>query len=158
MKTTSTILSLLALLPSALSTPVPRTYPAQSPFPNYSITNYTTGCSPAGCVYSFSISYVSPACTSQICEPSFSTQCNGTDIQGSLMVCDDALISSNEVPGWSNVTLQVRHEWDQDVTTGNGGVDGRFWALANTTVVNGVGVGGDAASFEAGVVQIGGTA
>jgi hypothetical protein len=74
-----------------------------------------------------------------------------------MMVCDNALVSSNEVPGWSNVTLQVRHEWDQDVTTGNGGVDGRFWALANKTVVSGVGIDGQA-SFEAGVVQIGGTA
>jgi hypothetical protein len=75
-----------------------------------------------------------------------------------MAVCDNALITSNEIPGTSNVTLQIQHTWDQDVTTGNGGVDGRFWALANYTVVNGVGVGGEKAKFDAPVVQIGGIA
>jgi hypothetical protein len=165
----STTTALLTLLTLASASPVPSststsTSTTQTPFPNYSITDYTTGCSPAGCTYSFSVSYQpdpagsSSSCSAQICEPSFSTSCNGTDIQGSMAVCDNALITSNEIPGTSNVTLQIQHTWDQDVTTGNGGVDGRFWALANYTVVNGVGVGGDKAKFDAPVVQIGGIA
>lgn len=160
MKSTTTILCLLALLPLSLSTPLPRsTTTDPSPFPNYSITDYTTGCSPGGCAYSFMVSYTPPSpCTAQICEPAFSTRCNGTDVQTGLALCEDALVSSTEIPGWSNVTLQVRHQWDQDVTTGNGGVDGRFWTVANHTVVNGVGVGGQSASFDVAVVQLSGLA
>lgn len=156
---TSTILSLLALLPTTLSKPFRPTAAVHSPFPNYHITNYTTGCSPAGCVYSFHVSYTSEPCTSQMCEPSFATHCQGTDIQNALVPCDNKLVTSNEIPGLSNVTLQIRHQWDQDIMTGNGGVDGRFWAVANHTVLVGVGVGENGpASFEAGVVEIGGIA
>lgn len=162
--TSTILLSLLALLPTTLCAPVASSNAVQvqeTAFPNYSVTNYTTGCSPAGCVYDFDISYT-PASScegyAQICEPAFSTHCNGTDIQGELRACHDELITTNEIPGWSNVTLQIRHQWDQDVTTGDGGVDGRFWAVANHTVVVGVGNGGKKASFEVGVVEIGGVA
>lgn len=160
----STTTALLSLLSLAIGTPIPSstttTTTVRTPFPNYSITDYTTGCSPAGCAYSFTVSYTpaAAACFAQICEPAFATTCNGTDIQGGMATCADALITSNEVPGTSKATLQIMHTWDQDVTTGSGGVDGRFWALANYTVVNGVGVGGEKASFEAGVVQISGIA
>jgi hypothetical protein len=148
MKSSSSIL-LLSILPLALTSPILTT---RQTFPIYTVSNYTTGCSPAGCAYSFDIAYVAPPCTTTLCEPSFSTHCSGTDIQGALRPCDDALISSNETPGWSNATLQVRHQWDQDVTTGTGGEDGRFYALANYTVVDGVGVDGPA-SFEIAVTE-----
>jgi len=107
MKSPSTLFfALVALLPCALSYPYHR---RELAFPVYHVTKYTTGCSPAGCAYSFNIYYTPGPCTTP--------------------------------PGSNNSTLMVRHQWDQDVTTGTGGVDGTFASLANYTVVVGVGEG-----------------
>jgi hypothetical protein len=146
MKSPSTLFfALVALLPCALSYPYHR---RELAFPVYHVTKYTTGCSPAGCAYSFNIYYTPGPCTTppgsnttEICEPGFNTTCTGTDIQGGWRACADAVIQSNEIPGSNNSTLMVRHQWDQDVTTGTGGVDGTFASLANYTVVVGVGEG-----------------
>jgi len=150
----SPILAIPAFVPLAVALALPVLH--RQSFPLYHVTNYTTGCSPAGCTYSFDICYTSPGCSSstQVCEPSFETHCSGTDIQNGMAPCDNAEIFTNEVPGNSNVTLMVQHQWDQDVTTGSGGDDGRFNSLANHTIMSGVGtVYQGAASFDISVTE-----
>lgn len=107
------ILLLTALVSSALALPQG---PIQSgPGPWY-VTNYNPGCgtSPAGCAYSFDISYT-PSYGSS--EPAFSTSCQGTDIQGAYKPCADVSVSSNDVPGVGNSTLFVQHVYTQGEAT-----------------------------------------
>jgi hypothetical protein len=151
--TSSLALTFLSLLlPSSLSHPTSQFTTRQNTAAQFLVTQYNTGCSPAGCTYGFNISYTAPACSAgSICEPSFSTFCQGTDIQGGYRECEDALITTDEVPETGNSTLTVQHQWDQDYN----GEDARFWAVANTTVAIGVGEFNDRnASFVVPVVEL----
>ena len=116
----------------ALSIPQPKLTTrtiSTSPGP-WCVTNYDPGCgtSPAGCAYSFSIAYTSPtnpSPPSSLGEPSFSTSCNGTDVDqvGYKPCADDSSVASKTEPGTGNFTLFVQHSWTEQgvsyVETGN---------------------------------------
>lgn len=110
----STILLLASLLSTTFALPHQSHSTTRSNSPPslgpWSIT-YNPGCgtSPAGCLYTFNISY-SPSYGSQ--EPAFSTSCQGTNIQGSYKPCADASVSSNEYSNGLNDTLMVQHVYN----------------------------------------------
>lgn len=88
------------------------------------VTGFTTGCSPAGCVFKFNVTR--PA--SQY-NPGFATSCNGTDVNGGYQVCLDPTVSANLVadtyPKWG---VEVKHQYPTD------GQGGFAEAFANATV------------------------
>ena len=102
MKTPSTLFSLTTLLSAALALPSTIHSPVGT---EWSICNYTQGCSPAGCEYGFTITWGS----SPTNEPDFSTYCQGSDIAYELQPCENPAISSNEISGFQNVTVVVQH-------------------------------------------------
>jgi hypothetical protein len=80
----------------------------------WAVTNYNRGCStsPPGCAYSFNITYTPPSHPSSPIEPTFSTSCNGTDVdQDGYKPCADASVASKTEPGIGNFTLFVQHSW-----------------------------------------------
>jgi hypothetical protein len=102
MKISATLFYLSPLLSAALALPPTVRSPVGT---EWSIYNYTEGCSPAGCEYGFNIAWGS----SPTNEPDFSTYCQGSDIANELQTCQDPAISSNEISGFQNVTLVVQH-------------------------------------------------
>ncbi|CAL5869793.1 uncharacterized protein PFLUO_LOCUS4023 [Penicillium psychrofluorescens] len=101
-----TLLTPVALL-STLGLSAPITDAGTAAAPAWKVTDFTTGCSPGGCVYSFNIHAAKSANT-----PAFSTTCNGTDEQNGLQPCEDANILSNlkpeTYPKWEII---VQHKW-----------------------------------------------
>ncbi|KAH7330395.1 hypothetical protein BKA65DRAFT_565679 [Rhexocercosporidium sp. MPI-PUGE-AT-0058] len=108
MKTSSILLAYSTLLASTLALPSASSYPT-SPYPAWRITNFTEGCSPGGCIYSFAIA--SPSTPSPFNEPAFATICTGTNVAGKMQACGNPAISANEIPGPGKLTLLVQHEW-----------------------------------------------
>jgi hypothetical protein len=102
MKTSAILFHLSSLLSATVALPPPFRLPVGT---EWSIYNYTEGCSPPGCEYGFNIAWVS----SPTNEPDFSTYCQGTDLATDLQRCQDSAISSMEISGFQNVTLVVQH-------------------------------------------------
>ncbi|KAG0649231.1 hypothetical protein D0Z07_4288 [Hyphodiscus hymeniophilus] len=103
---------------TALALPQKRAQPGPGP---WYINNYNPGCgtSPAGCEYSFNVSYA-PAYGSL--EPALCTSCLGSNIQGGYKPCVDTSVSFNEVcrfqvPGFMNDTLFLQHVYTADGAT-----------------------------------------
>lgn len=88
------------------------------------VSNYTEGCSPGGCQYGFNVSLASNTTSEQY----FSTFCSGTDVANKMQPCQDKYTTSNEVPGWSNVTLVIQHIY----TTADGAT---YFVTGNKTLV-----------------------
>ncbi|KAG4439458.1 hypothetical protein IFR05_005070 [Cadophora sp. M221] len=110
MKTSNTLLALTTLLTSTHALPSPTSYPpSHSKLPSWRITNFTEGCSPGGCVYSFAIA--SPSTLSPLNEPPFTTICTGTNVANKMQACHNPAITANEIPGPGEFTLVVQHEW-----------------------------------------------
>ncbi|KAH6719319.1 hypothetical protein BKA61DRAFT_713648 [Leptodontidium sp. MPI-SDFR-AT-0119] len=101
MKTSNTFLAFSSFLSNILALPTTTSYPTSQP-PSWRITNYTEGCSPGGCIYSFNIA--SPFTPSSLNEP-------GTNVAGKMQTCNNPSISANELPGPGKFTLVVQHEW-----------------------------------------------
>ncbi|KAJ5805220.1 hypothetical protein N7474_011107 [Penicillium riverlandense] len=101
-----TLLTPVALL-ATLGLSAPITDAANEAAPAWKVTDFTTGCSPGGCTYSFHIHAAKSANT-----PGFSTSCNGTDEQGGLKPCKNPNILSNikpeTYPKWE---ITVQHQW-----------------------------------------------
>ncbi|KAH8598938.1 hypothetical protein B0O99DRAFT_683676 [Bisporella sp. PMI_857] len=99
---------------------------------SWPVTNFVCpGGSPAGCVYSFNISFTpDPNDTSFFQEPAFNTWCNGTNIQGELQPCLDGSIKTEVVNGAQNSTLIVQHKWYQEL---NDGYIATVWIVGNYT-------------------------
>jgi len=138
---TSTPLLLATLLTSTLALPTTTHLDlSTASLPTWSVTNWTEGCSPGGCTYSFNIStHAPPPATaynpsSPYPEPAFSTFCSGTDVQNRFVACDNPNVLANEVPGVSNLTLMIQHVW-QAPLAGDEGEVGTFWILGNHTIV-----------------------
>lgn len=118
-----TILPLTLL--SALSLSSASAIPARakdSPALTWHVSDFTTGCSPGGCVYHFNIAGVETPNT-----PGFDTRCSGTDTQDGYKACDDkhvlATLNPKTYPVWN---VQVKHAWTgdlgRDYTTGQANV------------------------------------
>ncbi|PVH86134.1 hypothetical protein DL98DRAFT_604004 [Cadophora sp. DSE1049] len=109
MKTSSLLLTITALFTStslALPSPSSTSYPTTS---SWRVSNYTEGCSPGGCVYSFDIA--SPSTPSSFKEPAFLTTCTGTNVAGHMQPCQNPSITANSLPGPGKFTLVIQHEW-----------------------------------------------
>jgi hypothetical protein len=108
MKTSATLFYLSSLLSAALTLPSSMNPSARSPIgTEWSVYNYTEGCSPAAYVYGFNITWVlSPAN-----EPYFAIYCTGNDIANELQSCEDPAMISYKIPGHQNVTLVVQHTY-----------------------------------------------
>ncbi|KAL2218503.1 hypothetical protein M432DRAFT_590579 [Thermoascus aurantiacus ATCC 26904] len=92
---------------------------------SWHVSGFQTGCSPGGCVYSFSIA--GPATQSA---PAFNTTCRGTDVAGDYQSCADPAVSANLIPRTYPVWgVQVKHEW----TRGSG----HYTALGNANITQG---------------------
>ena len=107
----TSLLLITTLLTTALS--LPQGSAPSGPGP-WSVTNYDPGCgtSPAGCAYSFNITYTPTSHPSSPIEPGFSTSCNGTDVdQDGYKPCADASVASKTGPGIGNFTLFMQHSW-----------------------------------------------
>jgi hypothetical protein len=102
MKISSILFHLSSLLSATHALPPPFRSPVGT---EWSIYNYTEGCSPAGCEYGFNIAWGS----SPTNEPNFSTYCQGNDLATDLQPCQDPAIGSMEISGFQNVTLIVQH-------------------------------------------------
>ncbi|KAH7383599.1 hypothetical protein BKA64DRAFT_682680 [Cadophora sp. MPI-SDFR-AT-0126] len=108
MKTSSLLLTITFLFTSTLALPFPAitSYPTKT---SWRVSNYTEGCSPGGCVYSFDIA--SPSTPSSLKEPSFHTICTGTNVAGSMQPCSNPAITANSLPLPGAFTLVIQHEW-----------------------------------------------
>lgn len=127
--TATTITSLL--LPFTLFTPLIHSLPTTNLIttttidqPSWSITNYTEGCSPAGCIYTMTIT--SPPLTPNSIEPAFTTTCQGSNIATEFQACADPALSTREVLGFLNVTLIVQHVFEKG--------DARYTIRGNATI------------------------
>ena len=125
---TKHLLPLAVLITTAIAAVLPR---AVEPTPPWQVKNYTEGCSPAACVYTFNISLsnTSPASPN---EPSFSTTCTGNNLTPDFQACEDPAISTKEINGWSNVTLIVQHVFTKPINIG----EARYTVTGNHTIVN----------------------
>ncbi|KAH6678481.1 hypothetical protein B0J14DRAFT_324220 [Halenospora varia] len=138
MKTSSILLPLGALFSTSAALAIKSR--ATDPY-YWSVTNYTEGCSPAGCAYKFSLS---PTSTPEF-EPKVATTCVGNDINGYYEACSDPAFSTYAVPGAQNQTLLVKHEFYQGearytiignhtITYPNGKPDSTEFAVPQSTI------------------------
>lgn len=117
--TISTAASLNALFSAASALPQTVVHPG-API-HLTVTRYTTGCSPGGCVYNFNIS--GPAAPSF--GSAFSTYCSGTDVQNKMVACTEPSLSANLVPvvGGDQVLVVQRRfvegSYDIELWSGN---------------------------------------
>ncbi|KAM3068120.1 hypothetical protein ACMFMG_011169 [Clarireedia jacksonii] len=79
----------------------------------YQVTSYRSSCSPAGCIYKFSIS-LDPLSDSSSNEPAFDTTCRGTNMQDVMKACADETISADQSSGVNEVMLLVMHKYTVD--------------------------------------------
>lgn len=103
----------LALL-SALSLTSASVIPARAngnPALTWHVSDFSTGCSPGGCIYNFDIKGIETENT-----PGFETHCTGSDTQESYKACDDghvlATLNPETYPVWN---VQVKHAWTGDL-------------------------------------------
>jgi hypothetical protein len=102
MKISATLLSISTLLCGVFALHPKIRSPVDT---QWSVYNYTEGCSPAACEYGFNIAGGS----SPTDEPAFSTYCQGSDIAYKLQPFQDPATSSNDVSRFQNVTVVVQH-------------------------------------------------
>jgi hypothetical protein len=128
MQFTTTTTSLLTILSAGLAAPTPQTTVTPGATVPWTITNYSDGCSPAACVYSFNISSPNPPPTGF--GPAFNTFCTGNDIQGKLVACEDPSVQSNVVPASGTVgILYIQRTFEE--------IDGTAVEAGNVTLVMG---------------------
>ncbi|PYH44253.1 uncharacterized protein BP01DRAFT_374834 [Aspergillus saccharolyticus JOP 1030-1] len=118
----------LALSTLSLTSASPMNYPSRrdSAALTWHVSNFTTGCSPGGCVYNFNILGIATKYT-----PGFNTSCSGTtESSDDLVSCQNPLIKSRvkaePYPLWN---VRVEHEW---IETG----DAEFYAFGETNVTS----------------------
>ncbi|PYH83006.1 hypothetical protein BO82DRAFT_401028 [Aspergillus uvarum CBS 121591] len=125
-----TTLFSLALSTLSLTSASPISYPSRrdSAALTWHVSNFTTGCSPGGCVYNFNILGVATKNT-----PGFNTTCSGTTTDSSsddLVSCQNPLIKSRvkaePYPLWN---VRAEHEW---ILPG----DAEFFAFGETNVTS----------------------
>ncbi|GES57049.1 dual specificity phosphatase catalytic domain protein [Aspergillus terreus] len=125
--------SLLAVALSTLAAAVPVTPGARADSPSltWHVSNFDTGCSPGGCVYTFNISGVASQNT-----PGFNTHCNGTTTTSDgdeYTLCDDKHVKAQVVtkpyPVWN---VKAQHSW----FTNQGQAE--FFALGQTNVTSSI--------------------
>ncbi|KAL5363498.1 hypothetical protein BJX96DRAFT_167529 [Aspergillus floccosus] len=123
--------SLLAVALSTLAAAVPVTPGARADSPSltWHVSNFDTGCSPGGCVYTFNIFGVASENT-----PGFNTHCNGTTTTSDgdeYTLCDDKHVKAQVVtkpyPVWN---VKAQHSW----FTNQGQAE--FFALGQTNVTS----------------------
>lgn len=82
-----------------------------NPALTWHVSNFTTGCSPGGCVYDFNIRGVETDNT-----PGFDTKCSGNDEQDGYKPCDNrhvrAQMNPHTYPEWN---IKVKHVWTDEV-------------------------------------------
>lgn len=90
------------------------------------VSNFTTGCSPGGCVFDLSILAFGTKNT-----PGFNTTCSGTDEQDGYKPCADknvrAQLNPLLYPEWN---VKVKHVWMDNV-------GGEFESVGETNVTSG---------------------
>ena len=128
MKTPSTLTICSTLLSTALALPSTQ-YASRSPVPAaWQVSNYSEGCSPAACVYNFSIAWAGGTS-----EPAFSTTCTGNDLATDFQACDpyeNQYISTKEISlAGGNLTVVVQHKWYEGEAT--------YWIEGNATISQG---------------------
>ncbi|KAG2413285.1 hypothetical protein HFD88_002474 [Aspergillus terreus] len=125
--------SLLAVALSTLAAAVPVTPGARADSPSltWHVSNFDTGCSPGGCVYTFNIFGVASQNT-----PGFNTHCNGTTTTSDgddYALCDDKHVKAQVVakpyPVWN---VKAQHSW----FTNQG--EAEFFALGQTNVTSSI--------------------
>ncbi|BDD59244.1 hypothetical protein MPDQ_000197 [Monascus purpureus] len=89
------------------------------------VSNFSTGCSPAGCTYHFNI--FSPATSNT---PGFNTTCSGTDLQEENHSCADPTVKSTLRPLLGPWNVTVLHNW---VTP----EDAEYWAIGQANITSG---------------------
>lgn len=152
---TSTLLGLLVLLTPSLCAPrkafTPSRSTSQAEFDTsipFVVSNFTEGCSPTGCTYTFNITLAAPRNVTLYSEPSFATYCTGNDVNPSMVACANRNVSSMAVPVEEGVNLTVSHAWSF--------VQGRYVALVKTTAKTKVSLvdGEDPGTFEMEIDEI----
>ncbi|EAW14056.1 uncharacterized protein ACLA_070890 [Aspergillus clavatus NRRL 1] len=88
--TTSFVLMALLSIFGASAVPLSQT---PNPALTWHVSDFSTGCSPGGCVYRFNILGIAAPNT-----PGFNTTCNGTDVQEDYAFCQDKHIKANVIP------------------------------------------------------------
>jgi hypothetical protein len=89
---TSTI-AIAAMLMSTLTTAVPLYKKSTSDTSNWPVSGFTVGCSPAACVYNFTVSRAAGPSN-----PAFNTTCTGNDFTSDYTNCTDSTVSARIVP------------------------------------------------------------
>ncbi|RAL17712.1 uncharacterized protein BO97DRAFT_334202 [Aspergillus homomorphus CBS 101889] len=119
----------LALSTLSLTSASPISYPSRrdSAALTWHVSNFTTGCSPGGCVYNFNILGIATKNT-----PGFNTTCSGTtDSSDDLISCQDHLVKSRvkaePYPLWN---VRVEHVWLRS------GGEAEFFAFGETNVTS----------------------
>lgn len=98
----------------------------------YTVTNFTTGCSPAACAYTFNIS--GTAAPSGL-GGAFSTYCSGNDLQGKLVSCASSGVQANLVPETEGLVLEVYREVGEFGGGASSGDDSPKTLQGNATAV-----------------------
>lgn len=110
MQLTSILTVALSALSFTSAAPVTAAARAASPSLTWYVSDFNTGCSPGGCLYSFHITGIASQNT-----PGFSTHCNGTTTQEDYAVCDnehvEAQVKSELYPAWN---VKAKHSWYQN--------------------------------------------
>ncbi|OKL59173.1 hypothetical protein UA08_05830 [Talaromyces atroroseus] len=97
------------------------------------VSNFTVGCSPAACVYNFSVWRASGPSN-----PGFNTTCIGDDATSDYQACGDETVYARIVPETGVWQVDVRHKYATDQSGGfieawaNGTVDDSTKAFAVT--------------------------
>lgn len=98
------VASLTAALPTKRDT---QTDPSDSPSLTYHVSDFSTGCSPGGCVYDFKVYGVESENT-----PAFNTTCSGKTTEKEYQPCKDPNIKSLLTPGvYPDWNIKVQHHW-----------------------------------------------
>ena len=104
----STLLPIaLSLSATAYAAPTPQTIVHPNTPVCLSITNYESGCSPAACTYSFTVS--TPPSPPGAFGPAFSGSCAGNDIQDKYVNCTVEGVSANVVPLDQGLVLYIEN-------------------------------------------------
>lgn len=100
--------TLFSALSAASAIPVRST---GNPALTWHVSNFSTGCSPGGCIYNFNIAGIGTENT-----PGFNTTCSGNDVQDGYNPCADkhvrAQLNPHTYPEWN---LKVKHVWFDEV-------------------------------------------
>lgn len=113
--------AILALTSLSAATPLYKKSTADTD--SWPVTGFTVGCSPAACVYNFTVTRASGPSN-----PGFNTTCGGDDYTSDYQACGDDTVSARIVPETGVWQVDVLHKYATD----NEG--GFIEAWANATV------------------------